>query len=906
MHSGKFSEIEVSEFGIKIEKLQFLPWKLCEIKNFTIKKDGLDAYIANLRLEWSFDSFSAVHVDRLFVTKVLVKSLPSSPQTTSKVSVETKPIDIESLVKTPIPLHIDLIQIDQVKILPLFLELSLRGSQSASKLNIGNLTIKQKDNKVSLNELSLDVQKLTQLKIQKIKVAMKQQKLLSLSNLETKVDLVDLVKHQKLGATNIEEIILHSLPKSSSTTVQEVVLDQKPVSSDPSKFDLAKLKSSLDEAIPKVLPVSQFDFGINSIRLGFLPNTVKKLKVQLSKSSQFSVSCKITNADKGDIQLDTKVGLENRKLDVKLLVNHWIQKVHIDLHKADVSMNGKLRISFKNFEDNGSNSNLDLNLLYSQSGMLGLTLPMSFQLNEGLIKIESPKIESSVQGQIVTLAFLSELKIYENLDLDLQQALISDLHVDGLAKIKSILVKAKTKDNFKNCTATLDIGVITEQVTAVKGNVKSMTGKASVLNYRDLKADMRISDIHSDIMKLDLIESKLSGNLDDFSTITYIRDISSEDMGNLTQIQLKSIGNLKSQKADYSILGYKIKDSSYPEISGIITWKDALLKGITNMSFAHLKPADFQSFTNVPAKLKIKSSSEEVVIETTTESSMPIHINWKIQPLNDQIIHIVDEQYKLDVQADIEYDSKNNLSGTIRILDGTLKYSDYDLKVLDTGYLTFHQKADDSGKSEKSLELSTTTTNYMDQLAHLSKQDEVSKNFYLKDGIEVLLKLGMKWQEKDIVVKVSGIYPDMKIRLFDDSGKEIEGGFVGLLKGGVGSSEAEAPEEDLSKVLGDQVLSIANSKVDNYFNEKFKKQGIKIKTDFKPGEKKGFGIQKKLGHRILLDYYRSQDQRDDRVTEMRKMQYLLKGSSSLFLRQDTQSVASESDMSMGVQRRIKF
>ncbi|MCO4782847.1 MAG: hypothetical protein KC646_11035 [Candidatus Cloacimonetes bacterium] len=904
IQSGEFNKIDLLEYGLKVDRVQLLPWKLFEVKNFSIAKDGLDVYMANLRLEWSLESLSSFHVEKLFVTKVLVKRLPESKKPV--VQEKQDPIDIESLLKIKIPLHIDHIQVDDVKVLPFEIDLSFKASQSGLDFHLKELYLKQKENMVLLQNLKLQVQQLTHLTIEKVEVEMLTKKLVTLSKLDTKIDLVHLIQDKNLGQTSIDNIIVHSLPASPSQTAVASSDKESITSSPQNDFNLEEFKTRIDGMIPKELPVSALEFSIRSIALAFISNSLSNLNLNLAQSNLVSFACKIGNDNGGNLKLQTKLGLKKRSLKVDLNVHHWLQDLEYEVHNAKLDLHGSLNILFEDFKDRGSKSNLDFIGLYSQGDLVALTLPLTIRLNQGLLNVASPEIKSSIQGQAVTMSFLSDLRIHENLDLDLQRLLISKFSVTDLATIDSILVKASSKDMFQNLDASLNIDKITEFVSPVKGKIKSFSAKAKIKELKDLDAGLEISAIGSSIMDLRLIESKISGNLKKFNTRTFIRDFSSEDMGILTMINLKSEGSLLKQSATYSILGYKIKDSTYPEISGSISFKDKLLKGVTNLSFANLKPMDFQSFTNVPAKLKMKSTSEESVEVSTEQTTLPIRIKWKVQPLKDQIIHIVDEKYSLDVQTEMEYDSENNISGTIRILDGTLKYSDYDLRVLDTGYLTFHQKAGDTEKSVKSVKLSTTTTNYMDQLAYMTAQDKVAKSFILKDGIEVLLKLGMKWQDKDIVVKVSGIYPDMKIRLFDDLGKEIEGGFVGLLKGATNIGGGEESNEDLSKVLGDQVLSIANSKVDNYFNEKFKKQGIKIKTDFKPGETQGFGIQKKLGHRILLDYYRSQDQRDDQVTEMRKMQYLLKGSSSLYIRQDTQSIASESDMSLGVQRRIKF
>ena len=603
-----------------------------------------------------------------------------------------------------------------------------------------------------------------------------------------------------------------------------------------------------------------------------------------------------------EIQSSLTTSLQRSLINVKVQSEQWTESISVPQGSLKMNFEGNINLSLENLKDVDSELDLSLSLITSQKTSEHLNLPLKISYKKSEFKIQSHHFHLLKNEQNMTGQLDLQILIKEDLDLDISKLLVSNLVFSKKIdlKINSILMDATIRNSFSDIKSHLTLNQISEEITPLKSRIKSIGLTATMNNFSDLKVDTKIHQLNTSIFKIGSIQSSVVKTNSALKFALSFKNFVSEDMGSLEQFTLLSKGSLSSQSASYSFDSYQIKESKYPEISGTIEWRDNLLKGITNLSYALLNPRDFLSFSKIPAKLNLGKNSEK----KSEENSLPFDYEWSFEPLNGQVIHIKDELYSLDVQADLLLKSPEKMSGTLRILNGTILYSDYDLRVLDTGYLKFHQKAQ---KSSQSLELSTTTTSLMGQIAHLSQQEKLIQNFTIKEGIEVHLKLGMNWQDEEIMIKVTGIYPKLSIQLYDAQGIQIKNGFLGLLtKNNKAKKEEIEENEDLSKILGDQAISIANSKIDQFFNNRFKEQGIKIKTNFVPGGKKGFGIQKKMGDRILLDYYRSQDQKDDQVSEMHKVQYILKGNSSLYIRQDKEASSSDAQMSMGLQRRIKF
>lgn len=896
--SGTINKIDIAGQGIKVDSIQILPWKHIFIKNLIYNKDGVEIYLPSLRLEWTIDSLLDQTIEKIYLTKLIVRKLPKSSKKVENNSKKEK-IDIDSLLKNEIPISIKHIQIDDLQVLPFKLRLSLKMSQLKNKIEVKSLNLIAQDAEVNLSGLKLNIASETSILLNDLGIKIKKEKIVSLQKLNSKIILNKLINNQNLGQWKISKLAILKIPKSDKEVSSEPSAD---VETKP--FDFEELKLKIKSMMPKELPVNLESFKITLFDLPFIKKSLHNIDISIKNKNKVSLSLRLKNQDKGELKTKIQFALKDLFVDIDLQIDGWQEDIILEKGPIYTRAQGKLKFLFKNFEDIGSKINLGVGLKVSQKDLVELTMPIQIGLNEGLFTIDANTVEVFSSDHLIRLNLASSIKFHENLDIDVNRVLLSDIEIVNKEKItiESILLESKIRNIFNTITSKVTIENIQETVSPIHSKISSIVISTVLKDLSKINLDLKVQDIQSLIFKIDSVTSQTVLTDDSLKLFFDLNQFSSEDMGILTHITLKSEGNLKVQSAVYSILGYKIKDSEYKEISGDISWKDNLLKGVTRLSYAELKPLDFMSFSNIPSKLKTTKDSETKSIESTEMTSLPFDFEWKIEPLKDQIIHIIDEQYKLDIQADILLKAPSEISGTLRILNGTLKYSDYDLKILDVGYLKFHKK---EITSKKSLELSTTTTDLMAQLAHLSKQDNINQNFSLKDGVEVQLKLGMKWQEKDIVVKVTGIYPDIKIRLYDDSGKEIKGGFLGLLTGGsVDDASGDVASPDMSKLLGDQVTSMANSKVDNYFNDKFKKQGIKVKTNF-VGGKKGIGVQKKIGKKILLDYYRGQSERDDSINTMVKIQYLLKGNASLYMRQDVIGTA-EPEMSVGVERNIKY
>ena len=264
----------------------------------------------------------------------------------------------------------------------------------------------------------------------------------------------------------------------------------------------------------------------------------------------------------------------------------------------------------------------------------------------------------------------------------------------------------------------------------------------------------------------------------------------------------------------------------------------------------------------------------------------------------------------VDLQPDLKFDLQTGLQGTLRVLYGTFYYSNRELRILETGYVKFWP-AQSNLKSKKSMNFSTTAKNLVAQLDHLWKQNSefhAQEALGLREGIEVNFKLSMPWQGETLVLKVSGMYPDYKIRAYDESGREIPNGILGILQQsikGATQNSGDSAQVDKAQLLTQQASQMANSQIDGFFNDKLKGQGLKLKSSFVPGGAKEFGIEKRITNRISVGYNRSQNE-NEAVIQTQKIQYELRSKASIYFRQDTSELFSEPDSSFGLQRRIKF
>jgi|GEM_PF-1403575 len=922
--SGVFTNLEIGP--LRIGGLEFQSARKIEVRDITVNTDQVRLSVDSLFVRYQITRLLTGKIDQFHILhpKLLELNSAASTEDTTAQTSEPSVVDLRDLFN---PLTIYDLRVEDLELEPFGVEAGIQLSLLGNKLQLHQFraSLEKEEVRLNLRDFELSLKDKIDLSLEHIIVHLKEKKLIHLKEYEgslpAKLDpkalnlgrhLVRSISVTLPEAEEVETEIEEEPLQAGSNTSSDLLDLRKEILAKDIRFveqTISNLQTQLSTTIPRSLPFSLESFELQQIQVPELEAGIENLKLSfLNQKLKLNL---IAKHQKTIIPVSMSYGLAHHSFlcNIPLDLAHQLQLG--EEMELQLSNKGALELKLEEFNDKGSYLNLDV-ILNVITPEFTNKIPVKLTANIKGLNLESPSIEwASLQSTLKTSAGLQFL-LQDAGDFQLLSSLKDTKFYKGT---KAQIEKSALHLNVK-FSQNLNKIVVESNSQGIKENIFPSLAKIEKQNFRlvvqDLdKVDLEflIPAIQSTDIQIKTIRAKLTGSiLDTLTGQIALESMKSEPFGNLTSLTMDFTVKDLELNGRYELKKFSHLDSKVEKLSGSISANGKGIRGETIIPGSTIHPRQFTSFSRALAYIPKSEGSTQAA--TTTTSSSDFGFVWKVHSPEKAKIHILDEMAVVDLQPDMKFDLQTGLQGTLRVLHGTFYYSNRELRILETGYVKFWP-AQSNLKSKKSMNFSTTATNLVAQLVHLWKQNSefhAQEALGLRESIEVNFKLSMPWQGETLVLKVSGMYPDYKIRVFDESGAEIPNGILGILQQsikGATQGSGDSAQVDKAQLLSQQASQMANSQIDGFFNDKLKGQGLKLKSSFVPGGSREFGIEKRITNRISVEYNRSQNE-NEAVIQTQKIQYELRSKASIYFRQDTSELFSEPDSSFGLQRRIKF
>ena len=610
-----------------------------------------------------------------------------------------------------------------------------------------------------------------------------------------------------------------------------------------------------------------FPLRISSFRLGSLEiNDQPYLLSDLSGSVQrhlLRISASVHN--KNMQVLEIKEGSFNLN---DLSLNSSIQTSGFTIKKTDLggslsaSFAGTAQIRLKNWKDHGSQGFLFGEFSGHTPQNRNAKANYSIRLQGGLAGLELSGVEIGLESQEVLLSTLSsEFKIspegFSVSELNLGTGSFSDLswsggHLSGQGAI-NLTTTSFTGAFFGLSNPAMSISTI------------SITGSMKPKGILDLNARVENLDLPL--------------------------------WGKLSFASLRATGTLTEAKGQLTTHHYQFKDSVIPATSSTFLWNPTSVQGRSKVPDGTLFPRQFLS-----------SVSSLVMGTNTTGIKEPssLEVDWTIESDPKKGIEVHDELFQFTLVPEFSFEVPGELRGILRIPKGQLRVSDTLLELKEPGWIRFWPSRIHTGQeriiSTTSLGGLSATSLNLPQFVITRSAEEMG----IETGIEVRLILGTQIDGEQVLVRLSGFYPEFNIQVEGANPLEVIGALKAVLGSfGLGGAAVlptgQSPEEWIAK----QAMEKAGAELEALLNSKLDKVGIRVDSKVLEGGGSELSIEKRLGKNLILELQQRHENEMEAI-RTKKLKYQLPGSGTLFFRIDEKGNTGQQDSAIGVQKRIRF
>jgi len=608
---------------------------------------------------------------------------------------------------------------------------------------------------------------------------------------------------------------------------------------------------------------SQLPLEIRSVRIKKL--YVKGIPYEL-KDIQSSLSF---------TKLRFSAGIQNQKQE-RLFVENGVwelpsQKLQADLHtsgfmidhsikdgKLNLSLQGKSHLSLLDFENLNSSVNFkgDLHL----DSLLGerANSKFSLQFKENWLDLELSELEIQFTQQEILKSSLSmrciaNREFFQVGKIEIGAGSLGSTHWD------SGYFTSRGRMDFSSAE--------------IQGQILGTSVPMLEIATLDIGILLRNQNIVDTRGEMSGIQTTLAGILD--------------------QVEFQSHGGLDRQSGSLHMRNYTFQKSKIPSVETTFSWRPENLQLNVGIPQATIFPREY---------LNILSSLPDQK-DSTSEQELPFQIHGRVHSNETEGISIKDENFQFQILPNLQFDATGRLGGGFRVTGGYLMVSNTKLELLEEGWVRFWP-SESKGQVMKTTSLGSFPVESM-ELPEFSVGGS-AEDMGLRSGVEIRLILGASRGEDEIKARISGFYPAINIEVEGMSPLEVVQALKGFFNGfGMGGSGFSPSEGSMGSFITQKAMEKASDELQDMLNKNLSGAGMKIKAQVLDDGGSDLSIEKKLGKKFLLELQQIH-QKEMETIRTKKLQYLLNGSGSIFIRVDEKGGSGQEESAIGIQKKIKF
>ncbi|MCJ8346104.1 hypothetical protein MJH12_11235, partial [bacterium] len=274
---GTIEDIHWPQSGLKIQSVQFLPWKKLDLRKLSFDQNGLVFQLPSFSLQWSLDSLLSNRILKLEIHGLNIQSLATTQKaikTNSSIKINYN--EIISLVR---PFSIEEIYVHQFHLRPQNIKISAFAAIRNNVIDFKDFSLSKDDIELGFNKLKLSLDSMSELQINSFYFNLANQKILTLENLQSKFELNQLIHHQKLGDWSFQKVKIFSLPKADKKSDSKVNPRNDVSETEPS---LENFRNQIRQLLPNQFPLSISSLKIDILDMLFIDKSIHELQASIS------------------------------------------------------------------------------------------------------------------------------------------------------------------------------------------------------------------------------------------------------------------------------------------------------------------------------------------------------------------------------------------------------------------------------------------------------------------------------------------------------------------------------------------------------------------------------------------------------------------------------------------------